>query len=88
MKEKYTKNQVWKDSNRMLCKIEEDGTVTFVDDITEEELRWTVTELLRQREQERQLRMDNWEKGVQHLALGDITYLNEDMGLYNSVKPV
>lgn len=82
--QKYAKNQVWKSFDRLLCQIYEDGTVTFVNDITEAELRWAVESLLKQRELERQRRLEDWDRGLRELALGDMVYLSEEMKLYDN----
>jgi len=55
----FAKRRIWLNGERCLCELEADGSVTFREDITPEELKWAVGVLLRDAEQKRQQRIDD-----------------------------
>ena len=96
---KFAKRKIWINGERCLCEIEEDGSVTFKDDVSFEELKWTVGALLRDAEYKRQCRIglggDEAEgaldqikkinqKSAQNYALEEMVRISQEMGLYDS----
>ena len=57
---KYARNEVWLNSERLLAFLNEDGTVTFAEGATEEELREAIRLLLCQMEIDRQKRLEDF----------------------------
>lgn len=55
---KYARNEVWLNSERLLAFLNEDGTVTFTEGATEEELREAIRLLLIDSEVKRQRRLE------------------------------
>jgi hypothetical protein len=98
----FAKRKCWINGDRCLCEFERDGSVTFKDDVSIEELKWLVGALLRDAEYKRQCRiglggeeaeaaLDKIEKinkkAAQDAALSEMVRLSEEMGLYDDNRP-
>ncbi len=74
--------------NRIVCERNEDGTVTFVDDITNEELRQIITLLLQQEEEDRQRRLRDYcnseERAKRLQVLDKLVEEAQEMGFYDN----
>ncbi len=98
----FAKRKLWINGNRCICEFESDGSVTFKDDVSIEELKWAIGALLREAEYNRQRRIgldgdearaahvkvkQIDEKEAQNAALDEIVRLDQEMGLYDDEGP-
>jgi sorbitol-specific phosphotransferase system component IIA len=74
----FAKRKIWVDGKRCVCEFEEDGTVTFADDVSPEELQWTIGVLLREAELQRQLRIG--------LKGDEVILATQEIGLINTYE--
>jgi shikimate 5-dehydrogenase len=78
---KYLKVKIWA-QNRVIANLQEDGTVVFVPDVTNEELQYAITNILIENEKDRQWAIQNKEKAMK--ALDELTAEAQEMGLYDN----
>ena len=78
---KYLKVKIWA-QNRVIANLQEDGTVVFMPDVTDEELKYAITNILVENEKDRQWAIQNKEKATK--ALDKLTAEAQEMGLYDN----